>query len=103
MATMSAELEAKRTRLAAIERELSQLGTRHDIAMSAFRFDEALDLQRRIAVIERERAELKAVLPAAATPSPAAPVSVRVGSRPVRQNYGRPPRPLPRLLPPRGA
>jgi hypothetical protein len=88
---MSATLEAKRTRLAAVDRELSQLGTRHDIAMSAFRFDEARDLQRRIAVLERERAELKAVLPAAAPPSPETPVPVRVGSRKRR----RPPRPLP--------
>ena len=53
MADISAELEAKRTRLAAIERELSQLGARHEVAMSAFRFDEVLDLQRRIAVVLR--------------------------------------------------
>ena len=79
---MGTELEAKRTRLAAIERELSQLGARHDIAMSGFRFDEARDLQRRIAVLERERAELAAVLPSAAPPHPAVLVPVRVQSRP---------------------
>ena len=83
MAPMSTELEAKRTRLAALERELLQLATRHDIAMSAFRFDEARDLQRRIAVLERERAELVTVLPAAAPPPPVVPVPVRVQSRPV--------------------
>ena len=83
MAPMSTELEAKRTRLAALERELSQLGARHDIAMSAFRFDEAGNLQRRIGVLERERAELVTVLPAAAPPPPAVPVPVRVQSRPV--------------------
>jgi hypothetical protein len=79
----SAELEAaKRARLALVERELLQLGTRHDLAMSAFRFDEVRDLQQRIAVLERQRAELIAVLPAPA-PSPAEPpVPVRVESRP---------------------
>ena len=80
---MSTELEAKRTRLAALERELFQLATRHDIAMSAFRFDEAGNLQRRIAVLELERAQLVKMLPAAAPPPPAAPVPVRVQSRPV--------------------
>jgi hypothetical protein len=83
MADMSTELEAKRTRLAAVEEELSQLGARHDIAMSAFRFDEAGNLQRRIAVLERERAQLVQVLPAAAPPPPPAPVPVRVQSRPL--------------------
>ena len=80
---MNAELEAKRARLSLVERELSQLGTRHDLAMSAFRFDEARDLQQRIGVLERDRDQLIAMLPAAA-PSPAgAPVRVRVGSLPV--------------------
>ena len=82
MAGMSTELEAKRTRLAALERELLQLATRHDIAMSAFRFDEAGNLQRRIGVLERERAQLATVLPAAPPPQ-AVPVPVRVQSRPV--------------------
>jgi hypothetical protein len=44
---MNAELEATRARLSLVERELSQLGIRHDLAMSAFRFDEARDLQQR--------------------------------------------------------
>jgi hypothetical protein len=77
---MNAELEAKRARLSLVERELSQLGTRHDLAMSAFRFDEARDLQQRIGVLERERAELLATLPPATPRSPEAPVRVRVGS-----------------------
>ena len=80
---MSAELDAKRARLSLVERELSQLGTRHDLAMSAFRFDEARGLQLQIAVLERERGELRAMLPAAAPPPPEAPVPVRVGRRPV--------------------
>jgi hypothetical protein len=48
---MIAQLEAKRARLAAVERELAKLGTRHDLAMSSFKFDEARDVQRRIAVL----------------------------------------------------
>ena len=80
---MSAELEAKRARLSLVERELLQLATRHDLAMSAFRFDEARDLQQRIGVLERERAQLIAMLPATAPPPAEAPVKVRVRSLPV--------------------
>lgn len=72
---MTAELEAKRARLAAVERELAGLGDRHDLAMSAFKFDEAREVQQRIAVLERERGELIDALPPAAAPP--APVMVR--------------------------
>jgi hypothetical protein len=89
---MSAELEVKRARLSLVERELSQLGTRHDIAMSAFRFDEARDLQQRIAALERERGELRAMLPAAAPPPADAPVGVRVESRSGARRRRLPPR-----------
>jgi hypothetical protein len=77
---MNAELEATCARLSLVERELLQLGTRHDLAMSAFRFDEGRDLQQRIGVLERERAQLIALLPAAVPPPAEAPVRVRVGS-----------------------
>jgi hypothetical protein len=81
--TMSAELEAKRTRLSLVERELLQLGTRHDLAMSAFRFDEARDLQQRITLLELERAELIAALP---TPAPLPPArTVAIGISPNRR------------------
>ena len=80
---MNAELEATHARLSLVERELLQLGTRHDLAMSAFRFDEARDLQQRIGVLERERAQLIAMLPAAAQSPAEAPARVRVGSLPV--------------------
>lgn len=73
-----AELEAKRLRLAAVERELIGLAARHDLAMSAFKFDEAREVQDQIAVLERERAELAAALPAPAPPVPSAPVPVMV-------------------------
>ena len=68
---MMAELEAKRARLAAVERELAGLGVRHDLAMSAFKFDEAREVHQQIAVLERERAELIAALPPLAEPPPA--------------------------------
>jgi hypothetical protein len=74
-------MEVKRARLAAIERELSRLGSRHDLAMSAFKFDEARELQRRITVLERERAELEAVLPAPTPTPPIEPVPVRMRAR----------------------
>jgi len=66
-----AELEAKRARLAAVERELAGLGVRHDLAMSSFKFDEAREVQQRIAALERERGELIGVLPQSAPPPPA--------------------------------
>ena len=65
-----AELEEKRVRLAAVERELSGLGIRHELAMSAFKFDEAREVQQQIAVLERERGELVGALPPPAVPPP---------------------------------
>jgi hypothetical protein len=77
---MIAQLDAKRVRLAAVERELAELGTRHDLAMASFKFDEARDVQQRIMVLEQERAELVAALPAAPPPA-AAPAPVVIRSR----------------------
>jgi hypothetical protein len=67
------ELEEKRARLAAVERELSGLGLQHELAMSAFKFDKANDVQQRIAVLERERGELVDALPAPPGAPPTAP------------------------------
>jgi hypothetical protein len=78
---MIAELEAKRTRLAAVECELAELGTRHDLAMSQFKFDEAREVQQRIGVLERERGELVAALPAPASPPPATLAPLRMVRR----------------------
>ena len=78
---MKAEIEVKRARLAALERELSGLGSRHDLAMSAFKFDEAREVQQQIALLERECAELSATLPTVAPPPAAAPVPVMIRRR----------------------
>jgi hypothetical protein len=86
---MTAELEAKRARLAAVERELAGLGGRHDLAMSAFKFDEAREVQQRIAVLERERGELVDALPPA-EPAPAAPAPVMVRRRRLAKRRRRP-------------
>ena len=60
----SSGLGAAHARLAEIDRELAQLRHRHDIAMSAFLFEEAAELGRRIAELDRERQALAADLPA---------------------------------------
>ena len=87
---MIAELEAKRSRLAAVERELRELGARHDLAMSAFKFDEAREVQQRIEVLERERAELVEALPAPAPPPPAVPATGIIRRRRLAQRRRRP-------------
>jgi hypothetical protein len=87
---MIAELEAKRARLAAVEREIAGLGDRHDLAMSAFKFDEAREVQQRIAMLERERGELVDALPAPAEPPPAAPAPAMVRHRRLVQRRRRP-------------
>jgi len=78
---MVTEREEKRARLAAVEQKLARLGSRHDLAMSAFKFDEARELQQRIAMLERERVELAGTMPAAAPPPAAAPMPVMIRPR----------------------
>ena len=56
----------QRDRLAAVEGELAALQAQYELAMSAFKFDEANGLQRRIAVLERERRVLAQAMPASA-------------------------------------
>jgi len=87
---MTTELEEKRARLAAVERELAGLGVRHDLAMSAFKFDEARDVQRRIAVLEREQEKLVAALPMPADSAPATHPPARVRRRRLAQRRRRP-------------
>ena len=56
----------QRDRLAAVEHKLGKLQAQYELAMSAFKFDDANGLQRRIAVLEGERRAIAATLPAAA-------------------------------------
>jgi len=57
------QASAQRDRLAEVEHKLARLRHRHDIAMSAFRFEEATALGPAIAALERERQALVTALP----------------------------------------
>jgi hypothetical protein len=57
------ETAQQRARLTEIEREIGRLRYRHDIAMSAFRFEEATALGPAIAALETERQALAAAPP----------------------------------------
>ena len=65
------EVAARRERLSDVERELARLEAQYELAMSAFKFDAANALQRRIAALDGERRSLAAGLPA--LPAPAEP------------------------------
>lgn len=65
------EVAARRERLGDVERELARLEAQYELAMSAFKFDEANALQTPIAALNRERRALAARLPP--LPAPAEP------------------------------
>jgi len=83
------EVAARREQLATVERELARLEAQYELAMSAFKFDEANALQRQIAALDRERRALAARLPP--LPAPAEPPTgvVPAISRPRRALRGR--------------
>jgi len=58
------EVAARREKLGVVERELARLEAQYELAMSAFKFDEAHGLQSRIAALDSERRALAASLPA---------------------------------------
>jgi hypothetical protein len=64
---------ARRDRLAEIDHELGRLRYRHDIAMSAFRFEEATALGPAISALEKERQALAAQLPPRVEPAGVVP------------------------------
>jgi hypothetical protein len=64
-------------RLAEVERELARLRHHHDIAMSAFRFEEATALGPTIAALEKERELVAAASPRVEPPTGIAPVLAR--------------------------
>jgi hypothetical protein len=75
------DVAASRARLADISRELASLQAQHDLAMSAFRFDEANALQHRIEAMEDKRRAVAAALPlgepATVSPSGIVPMLAR--------------------------
>jgi hypothetical protein len=83
----SFRLEQGRARLTEIERELARLQYRHDIAMSAFLFEEATELGQAIAALDRERQALAAGLPppAAKPETGVVPLLERPRRRPARR------------------
>ena len=76
-------------RLIAVERELVVLQAQYELAMSAFKFDEANALQRKITVLEEERRVLAADLPARPSASEPPVGIVPVLRRPRRLRRGR--------------
>jgi hypothetical protein len=73
------DIAAKQARLATVESELARLSDQYDLAMSAFKFDEARELHTRIEAGETERRTLADGLP----PQPPAAETRAVGRRPV--------------------
>jgi hypothetical protein len=71
------DLARQRTRFAEVERDLARLRYRHDIAMSAFRFEEAATLGPAIAGLEQERQALIASLPPTRPETGLVPIFVR--------------------------
>ena len=88
--TEAADITAARARLAELDRELSRLRYRRDIAMSAFLFEEAYEFGQAVGRLEREHDELAASLPAPepTQPEPVTPVLLRprrIARRPIRR------------------
>jgi hypothetical protein len=78
---MTPDFDLKRVRIIAVEQELSTLRVQYDWAMSAFKFDEAREAQKRIVTLEREQAELAKALPATPPPPPTAAIKVMIRPR----------------------
>jgi hypothetical protein len=70
-----------RARLADIDAALARLRAQHDIAMSAFKFDEANALLRDIAALDEERQALAASQPPVAAPPPKSAIPVLLTPR----------------------
>jgi len=79
-------------RLAELDAELTQLRAQQDLAMSAFRFDEANAIQASIAALEDRRRELAAAVPASIPESSAGVVPKLLRPRGARARRIRPAR-----------
>ncbi len=81
----------QRTRLVALGGELAVLEARYELAMSAFKFEEANTLQQKIAALEAERRLLAETLPSATlAPEPPTGIVPMLGKRPRRGRARRP-------------
>jgi hypothetical protein len=78
VAPLVADLAAARARLADLDAEIARLRYRHDIAISAFRFEEATALGPAIAALETERHALAEAVPPTPAPTAASPPRLRV-------------------------
>ena len=74
----------QRARLTTVDDELAKLQARYEIAMSAFKFDEASVLQQQIAALEAERRILAQSFPPTAAPEPPTGMVPTLGKRPRR-------------------
>jgi hypothetical protein len=78
---VNAEAAMKATSMAKLDAELRRLAAQYEMAMSAFRFDEARAVQKAIADVRAAREENAATLPANPTTPPdeqgAAPTLLR--------------------------
>jgi len=81
----------QRGRLAMMKGQLAVLEARYELAMSAFKFDEANTLQQKIAALEAERRLLAETLPSATlAPEPPTGIVPMRGKRPRRGRARRP-------------
>ena len=76
------EVGARRERLGAVERELARQQAQYELAMSAFKFDEANALQGQIEALEDERRGVAAALPPVEATAELPPGVVPVLARP---------------------
>ena len=75
----------QRGRLATMEGQLGVLQARYELAMSAFKFDEANTLQQKIAALEAERRVVAETLPSPPlAPAPPTGIVPMVGKGPRR-------------------
>lgn len=79
----------QRARLAAVDDELARLQARYELAMSAFKFDEANALQQQIARLDAERRVFAQSFPPTAAPEPPTGIVPMLGKRPRRERARR--------------
>jgi hypothetical protein len=86
-----APMAEQRGRLAIMDGELAVLQARYELAMSAFKFDEASALQQKIATLEAERRVLAETLPSPTiAPEPPTGIVPALGKKPRGRRTRRP-------------